>query len=78
MPVMITCGGCDAQWSGTSKCHCGGCHQTFSGIGLFDLHRVNDECKDPKGMKKDGLPLKYEDGVWKSSIERPQGIGEVK
>lgn len=30
---------CGAWWTGAGRAHCGGCHETFSGITAFDLHR---------------------------------------
>lgn len=38
-PTWITCSGCAARWTAPSACHCSGCHETFSGIALFDRHR---------------------------------------
>ncbi len=63
----ITCGGCDARWTGLNAAHCSACHQTFSGIALFDMHRVIYACKDPTKVKHCGLPLRLDNGVWRSS-----------
>ena len=38
---------CGARWSGRQKCHCGGCHLTFSGLTAFDKHRVGMRCLAP-------------------------------
>lgn len=40
---------CGARWSGTKTSHCGvkGCHQTFSGVSAFDLHRRGGVCGSP-------------------------------
>lgn len=48
---LASCRGCDTRWTGTSRCHCSGCHESFSGLALFDAHRrdVNGvgTCLDP-------------------------------
>lgn len=46
-PGMISCGRCTAQWTGTSACHCSGCHQTFTCLSAFDRHRLRNQCEDP-------------------------------
>lgn len=73
--MKITCGGCDATWTGTSICHCGNCHHTFSGLGLFDKHRSQygdrGACLDPDTLTIQqganlGEPLMhYRDGMWR-------------
>lgn len=30
-----------------AECHCGSCHQTFSGLGLFDKHQRRNYSKRP-------------------------------
>jgi len=46
-----TCSGCPATWTGVTKCHCSGCHRTFSAVYAFDLHRSrrgpHGSCVDP-------------------------------
>lgn len=45
------CARCASRWGGLLTAHCGGCHQTFTGITAFDKHRVgppsNRICLDP-------------------------------
>lgn len=41
----IGCGRCDARWGGTRTSHCGGCHQTFTGLSAFDAHRTGSHAK---------------------------------
>lgn len=54
-------GCCDAGPFGGSKiCHCSACHQTFSGIYAFDVHKLMDGCRKPKAC---GL-IQNEDQVW--------------
>lgn len=47
-------------WTGTNRCHCSGCHQTFSTIGNFDAHHKGNQCLAPNEL---GLE-KSESGVW--------------
>lgn len=48
LPASCRCG---ARWSGASTCHCGGCHETFTGYDAFDRHRSQDgefgSCRHP-------------------------------
>lgn len=71
MPVHPVCG---KEWSGTRACHCGGCHETFSGIALFDKHRSqygeHGRCLDPATLA--GVELR--DGVW----SRPEMDADAK
>lgn len=58
-------GACGQEWSGTRACHCGGCHETFSGVHLFDAHRSltgeHGSCRDPRTL---GGGVELRDGVW--------------
>lgn len=56
-----TCGGCSSRWKGHQACHCAGCHQTLSGIGMFDKHRSHGVCKTPQ----DAGATRFVDGVWR-------------
>lgn len=60
----FTCGGCTNTWTGTSRCHCSACHETFSGITTFDAHRQANahrgKCKKPAYMSLE----KNEKGIW--------------
>lgn len=46
-----------------SQAKCGTCHQTFSGVTLFDRHRSGGECADPREMNQIRLDPR---GVWRS------------
>ena len=63
------CGTCPATWTGLAPCHCSGCHQTFSGIRLFDTHRRVLRgvgiCVAPTAIRISGEPLRLVDGVWR-------------
>jgi hypothetical protein len=49
--MAFTCSGCDETWTALTAAHCGSCHRTFSGVGLFSLHRsahgLRGHCLDP-------------------------------
>lgn len=63
-----TCSGCAATWQGLRVAHCRGCHRTFAGVGLFDLHRTADgRCLDPETVVgRDGeRRLFFRDGMWR-------------
>lgn len=56
MPNKAECT-CGAVWTGLSMAHCSVCHQTFSTVDNFDIHRqklIAKICKDPAkcGMVK--------------------------
>lgn len=63
---------CRKAWKqrGNRTGHCSGCHQTFEGLTLFDLHRRGGVCADPQQMVVAGKPLIFDathgDGTWRS------------
>lgn len=71
----VQCAGCDTEWTGLGKCHCGAreCHRTFSGVTLFDLHRSRGKCVDPATLRtKDGKPLAFLVlGIWQTTPNEP-------
>lgn len=66
---MHTCSGCSNGWSGINQCHCSVCHNTFSVLRNFDLHRVGKRlplsCADPTDV---GL-VQNPRGIWKGAGE---------
>lgn len=62
-----TCSGCLSTWTGLSVAHCGGCHETFATVGLFDAHRVDGHCVHPFEVRtRGGEPrLFFRDGMWR-------------
>jgi hypothetical protein len=48
--VKIGCGGCDNTWTGLSMAHCTVCHQTFTAVTGFDLHRRRGQCRKPESI----------------------------
>lgn len=72
MTSRITCGGCDNTWTGLTYAHCGACHITFAGVGLFDRHREREEGGDahcvapPMIVDKNDDPMMFlrADGIW--------------
>lgn len=67
---MPTCNGCTATWTGTSPCHCAACHQTWSGIGLFDKHRSQygdrGACLTPEALIQRGEVIEYRQNAWRA------------
>lgn len=77
---MITCG-CGASWTGVSRCHCSGCHRTFSGSVLFDRHR-SQYGERGKCLDLDGFPdIELRDGIWSypkmTEAEKSARFGET-
>lgn len=70
-----TCSDCPATWTGLTVCHCSGCHQTFAGAGLFDVHRTqyseHGTCRRPADMLttsgiRTGEPVMFfREGMWR-------------
>lgn len=66
-----TCGGCPATWTGLSVAHCAACHETFSGVQLFDAHRSADgergACIPPAEVQGRGGEQRmfFRDGMWR-------------
>lgn len=69
--MPINCGHCDATWSGARTCHCGGCHESFAGLALFDQHRSQygerGACLDPASLTSGTGErlLFHRDGMWR-------------
>lgn len=51
-----------------AQCHCGACHETFSGITLFDRHRRDGKCLPISAI---ALQLRQVRGVWRFADQRP-------
>lgn len=68
---MITHGACGKTWSGNGVAHCSGCHENFSGVGLFDRHRsitgAHGTCVPPDQLRTTGgeRVCELRDGVWR-------------
>jgi hypothetical protein len=48
--------------------HCGSCHRTFAGVGLFDAHRTADgRCLDPEQLLTDDGKRRafFRAGMWR-------------
>lgn len=76
MNDRISCGGCSATWTAPRACHCGGCHETFSGLTLFDLHRRSSRCLDPAALAAAGDELRLIAGIWRGPERDPATIPE--
>jgi len=60
--MLTTHGACGRTWwqSGNRTSHCGGCHETFASLALFDAHRRGGACADPRAMTDRDRPLAVE------------------
>jgi hypothetical protein len=64
-------GACGKTWHqrGNLTGHCGGCHETFEGLRVFDSHQRIDggvvTCLDPATVMDRGVPLRLIDGTWR-------------
>jgi len=83
--VKVYCASCSAVWTAISRiCHCGACHETFSTVSLFDMHRLRGDCLDPAGLtrgsesKDAGEPLMRRDkrGIWVGYKQRPEVLND--
>lgn len=78
---MAAHGACGNWWTGMRTEHCPACHETFSGRGPADKHRVGDHdvrtgprrrrCLTPDEMSKAGLVLDSR-GIWSTTEWRPR------
>lgn len=81
---MNTCSGCDATWTAVNACHCGGCHCTLSGLGLFDAHRSAEgphgTCLDPATLTtKGGKPAAvFRGAMWRGPALTPDQVAKMK
>lgn len=61
-----------------TQAHCGTCHHTFSGVSLFDAHRIGGVCHHPpSGIPTSGkpgagyIPVRLDPrGVWRYDVPR--------
>lgn len=73
--ARVTHGACGKTWDqvGDRTSHCGGCHETFVSLVLFDAHRQDGKCLDASTMQYRGGPLaQNDDGVWWSPVSRDE------
>ena len=74
-PPHTRCHGCGRRWAGLAECHCAGCHQHFSSVSAFDLHRVSGECIDPAGHSRLVVRSGPHGVVWgQPSSDRQDGL----
>ena len=66
MSDSFPCLTCGKTWSGHRRCHCGTCHQNFSSVSAFDVHRRNFKCRPLAETKL--VPVS---GYWSFPGERP-------
>jgi hypothetical protein len=75
MSEIVTCARCPARWTGTRIAHCSGCHRSFGGLALFDMHRSHygdrGTCLDPatltvrSGVRAGEPAMFLRDGVYR-------------
>jgi hypothetical protein len=60
---------CGHTWVGADRAHCcirtGGCGHVFDVAELFDAHRDNDTCTDPRTLDL----LQTKNGIWLRSFD---------
>ncbi len=60
---------CGVEWAGADRAHCcrrtGGCGHVFDDAGLWDQHRRNGRCLDPRSID---LVLTT-NGLWLRTLE---------
>jgi hypothetical protein len=67
---MTSCGRCGKTWQGFRLEHCTVCHETFTGTGSGDRHRIGPywpaglrRCRTPQEMQAAGMAQNYL-GYW--------------
>jgi hypothetical protein len=63
--MVITHGECGKTWTGASRAHCSGCHETFSTYGVSDRHRVGTPGVDRRCVDPATVGLVLRDGIWR-------------
>ena len=67
---------CGKWWTGLSVHHCSGCHETFTGLSTFDMHRTGShpkgtrECQPPESVGLVDMGRKYP--CWGSELSESQ------
>jgi hypothetical protein len=67
--VRVAC--CGREWVGADRAHCcgrggfAGCGQVFDDAELFDAHRVNHRCLDPREL---GL-VQTKNRIWLRALD---------
>lgn len=60
--IRLTC--CGATWVGADRAHCcrrfGGCGRVFDDAALWDAHRDNGTCLDPRTLDL----VQTRNGIW--------------
>lgn len=63
---MHECARCENRWGGLNTAHCGACHETFTTVRAFDMHRAGSH---PEGTRHCVSPASV--GLVKSGREYP-------
>jgi len=70
---LLTCGGCDYKSNALAVAHCSTCHETFTRVTGFDLHRAGGACLGSDELAERGMQQR-DDGLWFKPLpedERP-------
>ena len=73
---MINTHSCGARWTGASRAHFAGCHQTFSSDSAWQMHRRGLACRAPEdsGLIASNNPhggvIWKRPGTWAAERER--------
>jgi len=70
---IVSHGACGKTWhqSGNRTSHCGGCHETFASLSVFESHRRDQKCLAPEDVRhnrKRGIAQRP-DGIWYSPAD---------
>lgn len=49
-PHTHHCARCPNRWDGLNTAHCGSCHETFTTVRVFDMHRRDGACRSPGSL----------------------------
>ena len=81
---MLNTHSCGARWGGAGRCHCAGCHETFSSDSAWTRHRRGLACRDPRDAglvavdNPHGGVMWQRPGTWRIQVVTiPQGSSVV-
>ncbi|MCW2722285.1 MAG: hypothetical protein QOG20_5465 [Pseudonocardiales bacterium] len=64
---------CGSSWVGVERAHCclrtGGCGGVFDDIELWDGHRTEGACVDPRSLQL----VQTKNGIWLRALDRAGG-----
>ena len=63
--MAITHGACGKSWTGITRAHCSGCHETFSTYRVSDKHRTGAFGADRRCVDPASVGLVLVGGIWR-------------